>query len=515
MSDESIAKPRIRAAQYVRMSTEHQQYSTENQSDAIQDYATKHNMVIVKTYADAGKSGLSIDGRQSLTQLIQDVTQGKTDFDTILVYDVSRWGRFQDADESAYYEYICKRAGIPIEYCAEQFSNDGSPVATIVKGVKRAMAGEYSRELSTKVFKGQCRLIELGYRQGGAAGYGLRRMLVDCNGAPKGILARGEKKSLQTDRVILVSGPPEEVEVVRRIYNLFVNERHTERQVADVLNQDGIANEVGGRWTRGLVHQVLTNEKYIGNNVFNRVSFKLKKKRVNNPPDMWVRRDEAFVRLVDPELFYIARGMILERSRKLSNDDLLHRLLDLARSHGRISGLAIDETENMPSSATYRTRFGSLLRAYKLIGYTPERDYRFLEINQQLRQMHPEVVEQVVTDLEARGARVERDPKNGLLRINGMFSVSLVLSRCRKTSSGSFRWELRLDQSLRPDITIAVRMDPSNQSPLDYYILPGIDLEKQRLRLAEDNGALLDTYRFDTLDYFLGMAEVTEMEAAA
>src|SRR3546814_14007934 len=72
-------------------------------------------------------------------------------------------------------DLICKRAGIAVMYCAEQFENDGSPVSTIVKGVKRAMAGEYSRELSGKVFAGQCRLIERGYRQGGAAGYGLRR----------------------------------------------------------------------------------------------------------------------------------------------------------------------------------------------------------------------------------------------------------------------------------------------------------------------------------------------------
>ena len=82
------------------------------------------------------------------------------------------WGRFQDADESAYYDYICRRAGIQVTYCAEQFENDGSPVSTIVKGVKRAMAGEYSRELSAKVFVGQCRLIELGFRQGGGRGRG-------------------------------------------------------------------------------------------------------------------------------------------------------------------------------------------------------------------------------------------------------------------------------------------------------------------------------------------------------
>jgi DNA invertase Pin-like site-specific DNA recombinase len=120
---------------------------------------------VVRTYADEGKRGLRLDGRDALKHLIEDVQDGKADFTTILVYDVSRWGRFQDADESAYYEYICRRAGIAVQYCAEQFENDGSPVSTIVKGVKRAMAGEYIRELSAKVFAGQCRLIEIGYPQ--------------------------------------------------------------------------------------------------------------------------------------------------------------------------------------------------------------------------------------------------------------------------------------------------------------------------------------------------------------
>ena len=136
------------------MSTDHQKYSTENQSDAIKQYAEAFGIEIVRTYADAGKSGLKIEGRDALQQLIEDVRAGNTDFSLILVYDVSRWGRFQDADESAYYEYMCRRAGIAVEYCAEQFDNDGSPISTIVKGVKRAMAGEYSRDLSTKVFAG-------------------------------------------------------------------------------------------------------------------------------------------------------------------------------------------------------------------------------------------------------------------------------------------------------------------------------------------------------------------------
>ena len=202
------ARPMVRAAQYVRMSTEHQKYSTENQGDAISLYAATRGFEIIRTYADEVKSGLNLDGRESLQKLISDVTSGQADYAAVLVYDISRWGRFQDADQSAYYEFVCRKAGVSIHYCAEQFENDGSVGSTIIKTVKRAMAGEYSRELSAKVFAGQCRLIRYGFRQGGPAGFGLRRVLVDEHRKVKAELARSEQKSLQTDRVILAPGPP-------------------------------------------------------------------------------------------------------------------------------------------------------------------------------------------------------------------------------------------------------------------------------------------------------------------
>ena len=256
-----------RAAIYVRMSTEHQQYSTSNQRDVILAYANLRGLEIVKDYSDDGKSGLNIEGRDSLAQMIRDVEEGKADYSAILVYDVSRWGRFQDADESAHYEFICRRAGVSVHYCAEQFENDGTPVSTIIKGVKRMMAGEYSRELSTKVFQGACRLIQLGYKQGGTAGFGLRRMLIDQSGNQKGELKMGEHKSIQTDRVILVPGPEEEVKTVRWMYQAFITEGKVEAEIAATLNAQGIKTDYQREWSRGTVHEVLTNEKYIGNNV--------------------------------------------------------------------------------------------------------------------------------------------------------------------------------------------------------------------------------------------------------
>ncbi|MGQ0502105.1 MAG: recombinase family protein [Panacagrimonas sp.] len=504
-----------RAAEYVRMSTEHQQYSTENQSDKIREYASRRGIEIVKTYADAGKSGLRMDGRRALQNLIRDVEAGTADFQIILVYDVSRWGRFQDADESAYYEYICRRSGIQVAYCAEQFENDGSPVSTIVKGVKRAMAGEYSRELSAKVFAGQCRLIELGFRQGGPAGFGLRRVLIDQHGHPKGELLRGEHKSLQTDRVILKPGPEFEIKTVQDIYRWFINEGRTEAEIANRLNERDILTDLQRPWTRGTVHQVLTNEKYVGNNVYNRVSFKLKKLRVINTPDMWIKKDGAFEPVIPADIFFTAQGIIRARARRFTDDELIERLRTLHRNRGFLSGLVIDETDGMPSSSVYAYRFGSLIRAYQMVGFSPERDYRFLEVNHILRKLHPDIVSETERRIAEIGGQVVRDPATDLLRVNGEFDVSVVLARCTTLESGRHRWKVRFDTGLMPDITVAVRLDESNREPLDYYLLPRLDFAHPRLSLADRNPIEFESYRFDTLDYLYHMAERTRLRRAS
>lgn len=497
------------------MSTDHQKYSTENQSDVIRDYAKRRNLTIVRTYADEGRSGLRVDNREALTQLIEDVRNGRADFDVILVYDISRWGRFQDADESAYYEFICKEAGIQVRYCAEQFENDGSLASTIIKNMKRAMAGEYSRELSSKVFAGQCRLITLGFRQGGPPGYGLRRVLIDEHRIPKAHLSRGEYKSLQTDRVILKPGPPDEVEVVRRIYRLFVLQLQSEADIAALLNQEGIPGESGRPWTRGIIHQILTNEKYIGHNIYNRISFKLKQKRIVNPPSMWVRGDNAFEAVVEADFFAAAKRIIDQRSRRFSDEEMLDRLTNLLSEKGHLSGLVIDEVDDMPSSSAYRSRFGSLLHAYKLVGYKPRRDFEYVEINRALRTLFPEILADTIASIENIGGHVDFDGMTDVLTINGEFTVSIVIARCLRTPSGLLRWKIRFDTGLRPDLTIAIRMDEENRNILDYYVLPMIDMSESKVRLCEDNGIHLDAYRFETLDVLFRLSERDELGVAA
>lgn len=381
-------------------------------------------------------------------------------------------------------------------------SNAPWPVNTVVNCPRR-------------FFAGQSRLIERGFRQGGPPGFGLRRMLIDEHGHPKGILKRGQHKSIQTDRVTLVPGPDDEVAIVQEIFRAFVDGGRSEAEIADDLNSRRVLTDLGRSWTRGTVHQILINEKYIGNNVWNRSSFKLKQRRIRNDPDTWVKAEGAFEAIVDPDIFATAGAIVGARSARLSDDEMLAGLKEVLEAQGFLSGLIIDETDALPSSGAYRTRFGSLLRAYRLVGFNPDRDYRYVEINRRLRDLHPEILSQTIAGIEEIGGKVEYDPWSDLLNINGEFTASLVIVRCAETKAGSLRWNVRFDTGLKPDVTIAVRMDRPNRNPLDYYILPRIEMTQPRIRIAEFNGLSLDAYRFDTLFPLFGMAaQVSVMEAA-
>lgn len=499
-------QPSSRAVMYVRMSTDLQQYSIENQSDYMRAYADMHGHEIIRVYPEEGESGLTLAGRPQMQQLLIDVQGPTRDFDTILVYDISRWGRFPDDDEGAAYEHLCRKAGVSVIYVAEEFANDGSMFAGVYKAIKRTMASGYSKDLSLKVFIGQCRLIRLGYRQGGHAGYGLRRMLIDLHGRWKGELAYGERKSLQTDRVILIPGPQEEVDIVRWIYQQFVDDGLPEVEIAMALNARGVMTDMEHPWTRGTVHQVLTNEKYIDHNVFNRRSFKLKKIRVANNPQDYIRADNAFTPIIDEMLFTRARQMITARAQKLTDDELLATLTEIYHRHGRLTAIIIDECEDTPSSSVYAQRFGGLLRAYRLVGYTPAYDCAHIAINRQLRAWYPTFCTQIVTQLQEVGALVSHNTTTGLMRINGEFTLAIVIARCQATDSGRLRWIIRLDTGLTPDFHLVVRMDVENAAPRDYYLFSTLDISGDRLRLATENPFYLDAYRSDTLEQLLALS---------
>jgi hypothetical protein len=150
-----------------------------------------------------------------------------------------------------------------------------------------------------------------------------------------------------------------------------------------------------------------------------------------------------------------------------------------------------------------------------LVGFIPEHDYTYVEINRALRRLYPQIVTNTIAGIEQVGGWVEHNARNDLLTINGEFTASIVIVRCRTTDAGSLRWHIRFDVGLWPDITIAVRMDQRNEIPLDYYLLPRIDMAKPRLRLAEDNEVSLDAFRFEGLESIFDLSARAKLQEVA
>lgn len=500
------------AAEYVRMSTEHQKYSQDNQSAYIHEYAERHNIIITHSYNDSGKSGLNLSGRTGLQSLLDDVINHRINISAVLVYDVSRFGRFQDTDEAGHYSHLIHQNGVRIIYCAEPFSDDNKEMKMLGLAFSRYGAASYSRNLSEKVFLGQANLIRKGFHQGGTPGYGLRRMLIDENRVEKGRLDFGQRKSIQTDRVILVPGPENEVKIINKIFDMFNHEGKPERVIASELNRNNVIAENDTEWTRGKIHQILTNEKYIGNNVYNKTSFKLKQKHVINPEENWIRYDGAYEPIVSIEKFNLAREIIKGRTIILSEDELLEKLHSLLIKKGRLSGLLIDEEDLLPSSSVYRARFGSLLRVYQLIGYNPKRDYSWLETKKHLQGINKEMSDHLIENIYLSDGWVSDTFDNGFLIINDEFTLFIQAVRCQKKQTGGLRWKINLRQTLIPDINIAARMDSLNTSVIDYYIFPSIDFFLNNKELKEQNHFSFDMYRFDDLHPLYRLVKRTKLK---
>lgn len=486
------------AAQYVRMSTDHQRYSTANQIAVISAYAAQHDMKIVRTYQDEGRSGLQIHGRQGLKDLIADVVTGRADFERVLVYDVSRWGRFQDADESAHYEFICKQAGVKVEYCAEDFANDGSFLAALAKQVKRTMAGEYSRELSNKVFAAQCRLVKLGYRQGGPPGYGLRRKLINEEGTQRGILQHGQRKYLQTDRVLLVPGPEHELAVIREVFRQCVLEDRSDTQIARDLNSEGIENRLGHPWTNQSVRYLLHNENYIGTLVYNRKTVRLRSPQRHNSPSSWIRVPGVFPAIVDPDLFRRAQEIKRQRRLKLSAREMLARLESLYREKGRLSATIVDESDHTPHSGTYMRHFGSLENAYRLIKYNSRSNPHPVDSDVVLTINITNFANELISTLEQLGHTALYDPDRRLLTIDGGLTASVYVARCLRSETGWLRWAVRRRVGLNGKWIIALRMDLGRARILDYLLLPVAGFPKQSVEFSFEHPGRLEACRFET-----------------
>lgn len=504
--------PLIPAAEYVRMSTDDQPNSIALQQAAIRHFADTHGYQVVRTYSDLGKSGLQIKHRTGLSSLLLDAIGGEASFQAILVYDVSRWGRFQDTDESAHYEFLCRSAGIQVHYCAEQFQNIGGLSNDIMKSLKRMMAAEFSRELSSKVKAGMRCLAGQGFRLGGTAGFGMRRALVSPEGVQKKILQPCERKYLKADHVILVPGPVKEVECIRTIFDLAAENEKSPSQITLELNKRGLQIRDGAEWKQDTVYHILKNEKYIGCNVWGKTEIPFGKSGRLVSPAEWIRKPKSFVPIVSADQFVRVQELLQQRRTKPSKPDefLFKRMREVWNREGKLTERLLAKYRYF-DYRTYVKRFGSVMRAYELIGYRPSA-HAFASVGafHKLRQLRAETLARVknLFPTSVRILRTTNRKQRELIDLNetGPFALNICRPTVSTVSSG-LRWLLKAQPAERDLPAIVCFANESLTELTHYYVVPSFGRLIRRYKvLSEDHPWLKAGRRLNSLSEFHDVA---------
>jgi len=300
--------PTKKAIAYYRHSAEDkQENSVSIQSEQVHKFAAQNGIEIIHEEADEGVSGLvGTELRPSFKRLLEDWVENPDAplFDFVLVYDQSRWGRFQNPDEAGHYEYRCTKRGKKLIYTATGFPREGQELASSLDtSIKRYMAADYSRVLSEKVFAGCVKVSQQGYSAGGSACYGMARLLLDADKKPERMLKKGEHKAISNARVTFTPANDKTTETVKEIFYLFTVEEKALKEVAIALNAKGIPSANGGQWNHQKVLHVLKNDTYIGTKTYNKKWHRLKQRHRKNPRNEWVIVPNAYPAVITTDLF--------------------------------------------------------------------------------------------------------------------------------------------------------------------------------------------------------------------
>jgi hypothetical protein len=282
-----------------------------------------------------------------------------------------------------------------------------------------------------------------------------------------------------------------------------VADRKNVTDIAEELNGKQIRTTRGNCWSGQTIDKILTNEIYVGNIVFNRTSFKLKQKCVVNPPEMWIRRDKALEAIITPKTFAKAQRLIAKRRQRMSDQEALAKLAALWRKKGHLSNDIIIAAKAVPDTSTYIKRFGSLTAAYRLIGFRPKPRYCWAETEARIEGIVDGQVAGILSNIERMGGCGNFHRKARLLTVSEKLAVSIGSARCVSEGAGQMRWHVRIDKTTKSDLALVFKMNRSNETIQEHYLLPAADLARTTVkRLRMTSRVFSKSSRHDSLDEF-------------
>lgn len=349
--------PKKRAVLYARHSDERQENSADIQAKAIREFAAQHHIEVLEELVDKGISGMT-EKRPAFQRLmrywIEDPDAPRIDY--VLVYDISRFGRFIDTDKSAALEHACKKRGIELVAIVRGIPSGDQLSHDLIRAIDRHTSADFIKILSKKVKLGALEVSQQGYSAGGHPSYGLDRLLLDEKRKPVQILKPGEQKMISNQRVAFVPAEGQPGKIVQRIFSEFVERGRLPEAIADGINHDDIPSPAGKRWRPAMIRKILLNPSYIGCLLYNKTSGPLHTPRRRNLRRNWIVVPHAFPPLVPTETF--------SRAQELLHADILaatseHKRLFRLFRHFLVNGAGVSAMsapvalpytkENMPS----------------------------------------------------------------------------------------------------------------------------------------------------------------------
>jgi site-specific DNA recombinase len=266
-----IAKKTISAVGYVRMSSDKQEKSPDQQREVINKLAKREGYRIVRWYEDLRISGDATEKRKDFQRMVRDAGSSR-DFQAILCWDYSRFGRFASIEAGRWIDPL-RKAGVQLVTATEGLIDWTTFAGRVMNALYSEGKNQFLTDLSKNVIRGKVRSVMAGHVCGSRAPYGYDRVVVDPATNQRTRLKRRQKalKPAGWYTTLDLSDDPQEIETLRWIFEVFIQKRVSLLSIARDLNKRGRRGAEGGVWTTHQIKKLLANPVYCGDLVWNRV----------------------------------------------------------------------------------------------------------------------------------------------------------------------------------------------------------------------------------------------------
>jgi DNA invertase Pin-like site-specific DNA recombinase len=265
---ESVGARKVPAAAYVRMSSDKQDSSPDQQREHISKLADRNNCVIVRWYEDLAVSGNDILRRADFRRMISDAASGV--FETILCWSQDRFGRF-DSIEAGEWVAPLRRAGVNLLTVAEGEINWNDAIGRLIYTIQQEGKHTFLVDLARAIARGAHRRARQRGYYIGTIPYGYDKLIYDERGKCQRRIRPREKLSKPTEWTVQLV-PSTDKRIVRTVRWMFksFNRGMALRAIATTLNRRGLPSPGGKHWQTTAIRIILMNPIYVGDQVWNR-----------------------------------------------------------------------------------------------------------------------------------------------------------------------------------------------------------------------------------------------------